>query len=259
MKKRSELGIAMAVMMTIMLCGCGSGKGTSPENRNSDSGTSITVTSTEDMTLDSSDEQIEKTTEPEVDSEDNTAEDNIAEDEVEGDILSDIKAHKMYLPEDFEILNKGHRTIYKNEMESGAVVYYSQIIILDYSTVHPDESYTLDDIPEIIWENILEDMRALDLPAGASKSECEIDEEEKRQISGIDVTRRTGTIHLKKSGKEMDLSYAAYYMVADLQNGDYKNVPVVWIAFSEDTSDETRKYLEEVVDYSCEHSEIKEN
>ena len=102
-------------------------------------------------------------------------------------------------------------------------------------------------------------MRALNLPAGASKSECEIDEEEKRQIFGIDVTRRTGTIHLKKTGKEMDLSYAAYYMLTDLQNGDYKNVPVVWIAFSEDTSDETRKYLEEVVDYSCEHSEIKEN
>ena len=118
MKRKTDLGIAMALMMTIMLCGCGSGKGTSSEDSNSDSGTSITVTSTEDMTLDSSNELIERTTEPEVDSEDNTAEDNIAEDEVEGDILSDIKAHKMYLPEDFEILNKGHRTIYKNEMEA---------------------------------------------------------------------------------------------------------------------------------------------
>ncbi len=70
---------------------------------------------------------------------------------------------------------------------------------------------------------------------------------------------RTGFSCNINSGKEMDLSYAAYYMLTDLQNGDYKNVPVVWIAFSEDTSDETRKYLEEVVDYSYEHSEIKEN
>ena len=248
MKKRSELGIAMAVMMTIMLCGCGSGKGTSPENRNSDSGTSITVTSTEDMTLDSSNELIERTTEPEVDSGDNTAEDNAAEDNVVF-----IKEYKIHLPGDFEKMHEAYRTIYKNETDSGAVVYYSRIYLPDYSTVYPDESYTLDDIPEIIWEDILEDMRALNLPAGASKSECEIDEEEKRQISGIDVTRRTGTIHLKKSGKEMDLSYAAYYMLTDLQNGDYKNVPVVWIAFSEDTSDETRKYLEEVVDHSHEN------
>ena len=254
MKIKTELGIAMALMMTIMLCGCGSGKGTPSEDSNSDSGISITVTSTEDMTLDSSNELIEKTTEPEVDSGDNTVEDNAAEDNVVF-----IKEYKMHLPGDFEKMHEAYRTIYKNETDSGAVVYYSWIYIPDYSTVYPDESYTLDDIPEIIWEDILEDMRALNLPAGASKSECEIDEEEKRQIFGIDVTRRTGTIHLKKTGKEMDLSYAAYYMLTDLQNGDYKNVPVVWIAFSEDTSDETRKYLEEVVDYSCEHSEIKEN
>ena len=254
MKIKTELGIAMVLMMTIMLCGCGSGKGTPSEDSNSDSGTSITVTSTEDMTLDSSNELIERTTEPEVDSGDNTSEDNAAEDNVVF-----IKEYKIHLPGDFEKMHEAYRTIYKNETDSGAVVYYSWIYIPDYSSVYPDESYTLDDIPEIIWEDILEDMRALNLPAGASKSECEIDEEEKRQISGIDVTRRTGTIHLKKSGKEMDLSYAAYYMLTDLQNGDYKNVPVVWIAFSEDTSDETRKYLEEVVDYSCEHSEIKEN
>ena len=254
MKRKTDLGIAMAVMMTIMLCGCGSGKGTPSEDSNSDSGTSITVTSTEDMTLDSSNELIEKTTEPEVDSGDNTAEDNAAEDNVVF-----IKEYKIHLPGDFEKMHEGYRTIYKNETDSGAVVYYSRIYIPDYSSLFPEESYSLDDVPEITWEYILEDMRALNLPAGASKSECEIDEEEKRQIFGIDVTRRTGTIHLKKSGKEMDLSYAAYYMLTDLQNGDYKNVPVVWIAFSEDTSDETRKYLEEVVDYSCEHSEIKEN
>ena len=254
MKIKTELGIAMVLMMTIMLCGCGSGKGTSPENRNSDSGTSITVTSTEDMTLDSSNELIERTTEPEVDSGDNTSEDNAAEDNVVF-----IKEYKIHLPGDFEKMHEAYRTIYKNETDSGAVVYYSRIYIPDYSSLFPEESYSLDDVPEITGEYILEDMRAIKLPAGAPKSECLVDKDEKKQMLGVEVIRRTGTLKIENLGESKNLSYAAYYMLTDLQNGDYKNVPIVWIAFSEDTSDETRKYLEEVVDYSCEHSEIKEN
>ncbi len=254
MKRKTDLGIAMAVMMTIMLCGCGSGKGTPSEDSNSDSGTSITFTATEDMTLDSSDELIEKTTEPEVDSGDNTAEDNAAEDNVVF-----IKEYKIHLPGDFEKMHEAYRTIYKNETDSGAVVYYSRIYIPDYSSLFPEESYSLDDVPEITWEYILEDMRAIKLPAGEPKSECLVDKDEKKQMLGVEVIRRTGTLKIENLGESKNLSYAAYYMLTDLQNGDYKSVPIVWIAFSEDTSDETRKYLEEVVDYSYEHSEIKEN
>lgn len=124
---------------------------------------------------------------------------------------------------------------------------------------HPDETYTVDNAPDITWEFILEDMRAVNFPAGAVKSVCLADADEKRQMLGNDVIRRTGTMNLENMGETMEIAYAVYYMVTDMQNGDYKQVPVVWIAFSEDISDETRKYLEEVVDYTYENSEIKEN
>ncbi len=254
MKRKSALGIALAVMLTLMLGGCGSGKETLPGDSNTEGVSSANVTSSEDTGVDSSNEVYEEQTTQEDDSEDTTAEDKAAE-----DIISSIKEYNIHIPNAFSYINKGNRRLFQTETYSGSTVYYSLINIPDYAHVHADENYTLDDVPEITWDNILEDMRALNLPAGASKSKCVVDTDEKRQMLGNDVIRRTGTLQLVKSGKTMEIAYAAYYMVTDMQNGDYKQVPVVWIAFSEDTSDETKKYLEEVVDYTYENSEIEGN
>lgn len=254
MKRESVLGIAAIVILTLMIGGCGSDKETLPGDSNTEGVSSVNVTSSGDAGLDSNEVLEEKTTQKD-DSEDNIAEDDKAEE----DIISPIKEYRIHLPGEFEKMHEAYRTIYKSQTASGKEVYYSLINIPDYSIVYPDESYTVDNAPDITWEFILEDMRAIKFPAGAVKSVCTTDTDEKRQMLGNDVIRRTGTMNLENIGETMEISYAAYYMVTDMQNGDYKQVPVVWIAFSEDTSDETKKYLEEVVDYTYENSEIKEN
>ena len=244
MKKTTVLAFCMA--MTTLLSACGSGSDSQTAESSSDSSSSAAVTEAAELNTEDSAAETEATSVADESSESASSE----------DLISQIKEYNIHIPAVFSYINKGSRRLFQTETDSGSTVYYSLINILDYAHVHADETYTLDDAPEITWDNILEDLRALDLPAGASKSECVVDTDEKRQMLGNDVIRRTGTLKLVKSGNTMDLAYAAYYMVADMQNGDYKQVPVVWIAFSEDTSDETKAFLEEAVDLTFEKSEI---
>lgn len=68
-KRKSALGIALAVMLTLMLGGCGSGKETLPGNSNTEGVSSVNVTSSEDTGVDSSNEVFEEQTTQEDDSE----------------------------------------------------------------------------------------------------------------------------------------------------------------------------------------------
>lgn len=172
----------------------------------------------------------------------------LASDE-KSEVLFDMRGISMQIPNNFEEANVFSKRVWNNP---DCTIYYDIDYVPDYSSVASEESYNLEDTPDIMWEYVLEVVDKF-FQAGPSKSSYSVDKEERRSMVGYDVIRRTGTIHAEKYGDTHELNYAAYYGLFDLQNGDYKKVPTVWIAFSEleDTST-----LEEVVDLAFDNAKI---
>lgn len=241
MKKRNIFAACMA--MTMLLCSCGSNTSDSTADNGSSEPAATAAADQNGADSDSGSES----------SEDAAASDTDTAD----DLYVSIDAYRFHFQTGFEVLPMAaYKLIYQKTLDSGVKVYYDLNASLDYAKVHPDEPFTVNDVPDILFDNILKDIDVANLPAGEANSTYTVDTEETKEMLGTDVLRRTGTLKLSKFGEEKEVVYAACYICPPVKNGDIPQAPISWMAFSEDTSDETKAYLEEVVDYTCEKSEI---
>ena len=155
----------------------------------------------------------------------------VASSESDDDSFFDLYGIKLLIPSEYQSENIYSKRVWSG-LSNGKQTYLDIDFLLDYGTVASIDSYTLDDTPDIMWEYIL-DVIDKYYPVTKSKSTDTVSTEESRNMLGYGVIRRTGVIHTDTYGETHDLNYAAYYGLFDLQNGDYKKVPTVWIAFSE--------------------------
>ena len=161
-------------------------------------------------------------------------------------ITFDMRGIQMAIPSYLEEANVFSKSVWKGETSNGNMIYYDIDYLPDYGSVASIDSYSLNDTPDIMWTYILDVVDEY-YPAGV-KSTISIDSETNKNMLGYDVIRRTGKIHTEKYGESHELSYAAYYGLFDLQNGAYKKIPTVWIAFSESSDSQTQTDLENIVD-----------
>ena len=185
MKKTSIFAVCMTLMT--MLSACGSGNTAETETGNSSSDSAAVTEATE---------QKEESGAAETEAAEESSESESTE-----DIVSSIKDYKMHIPSVFQFANKAHKRIWRYKTDSDKTVFYSLICVPDYANAHPDETYTVDDAPEMLFDDILEDMRALTLPAGEVGSVCNVDTDEKKTMLGNDVIRRTGSMSIEKYGE----------------------------------------------------------
>ena len=180
-------------------------------------------------------------------------ESKVASGESDDDLSFDLYGIKLPIPSEYRSENIYSKRVWSG-LSNGKQTYLDIDFLLDYDAVASTDSYTLDDTPDIMWEYIL-DVIDNYYPVTKSKSKDTVSAEESRNMLGYDVIRRTGVIHTDTYGETHDLNYAAYYGLFDLQDGDYKKVPTVWIAFSET---EDISVLEEVVDTAFDNARLSD-
>lgn len=159
------------------------------------------------------------------------------------------------VPKSFKSENIYSKRVWSGKKSTDNMIYYDIDFLLDYGSVASQDDYSINDTPDIMWEYI---RNVIDkyYPAGV-KSTITVDSEAKKTMLGFDVIRRTGVIHTDKYGETHELNYAAYYGLLDLQNGTYKKIPTVWIAFSESNDSQTKLDLQNIVDSAYNNAKFR--
>lgn len=93
----------------------------------------------------------------------------------------------------------------------------------------------------------------------SSIREVEAETSETVKVAGKDFLRETGIIHCSKYGNSdeiVDVAYAAYYGTPGFTKENFENAPVIWIAYSDHTDDETKAVLAELADKGAKDAEM---
>ena len=87
---------------------------------------------------------------------------------------------------------------------------------------------------------------------GSTIDSNDIESEETVQVNGCDLIRQAGVYHLDDISEQKDVAYVAYFGVMDFPEEGKQ--PAVWIAMSEDLSDESKAELARLVDTAAENA-----
>ena len=160
------------------------------------------------------------------------------------------------VPKSFKSENIYSKRVWSGKKSTDNMIYYDIDFLLDYGSVASIDSYSLENTPDIMCTYILDVIDEY-YPVTKSKSTNTVNTEEIRNMLGYDVIRRTGVIHTDTYGETHELNYAAYYGLLDLQNGTYKKIPTVWIAFSESNDSQTKLDLQNIVDSAYNNAKFR--
>lgn len=229
MKHNRTMIAALLLASALCLTACGGDSSAAPQ---SSASADASVIETDAAPTESSEEESAAETDAPAPAEDNTA--------IEWGCL------KLQIPGSFYTAT-GEPGAYLGETEHSpkAVVIYCENEY--YKSEHEDEEYTAADVPDILKSDIIRKLRSY---YNAYESTCEItvDSQEETEVLGASFVLIKGVTRCSAgSDDETDLQYVGCYGVVDSQRSDSKDVPLAWIAYTAETSEEALTEIEEII------------
>lgn len=153
------------------------------------------------------------------------------------------------IPEGLEFTNIDYKyCIWEGNISTDDTIYFATDQFCSYYAFYDSyDSDSFKDAPDIM-NSFFVDIIDNFYPAGTANTTISVDSEKEVEMLGYNFIRRTGTVHAEKLDESTELSYAAYYGIIDLPEGDFTNTPVIWVAFSKCDDDKTKLDLENIVD-----------
>ena len=134
---------------------------------------------------------------------------------------------------------------------SGDPVYLICEAMINYELLDDaKKDFTEEDVPEIIWKSMINDIAEY-IDAGPNSTEKTVKDGEKTTFAGCSSQTENGTLQTNTGGTQHTLYYSAVYGGFDFPEGDHPHTPAVVITFTESEDGAAQDTVRSTVEAVC--------